>query len=219
MFPLVLSSAANVSKQISVEVGILSKAEVFIIESLKFDEEEKYREGEMIYRSLRMSGKNPLYHYVRTVAELEHFIDEFEKSGYRYLHISCHGSKSGVSTTLESIATDEFAQIVGPALEKKRLFLSTCQASTPAMAEAVFAQSNCYSLAGPVNKIYFDDSVILWTSFYHLMFKANEKAMKRDQLERTLAKSAILVGEEINLYTRSKGQVLRTQVPGRTKAK
>ena len=50
----------------------------------------------MIYRSLRMSLKKPLYHYVRTVSEFKHFIDEFGKSDYRYLHISCHGNKSGV---------------------------------------------------------------------------------------------------------------------------
>jgi hypothetical protein len=46
-----------------------------------------------------MSLKKPLYHYVRTIAEFEHFIDEFAKSDYRYLHVSCHGSRSGVSTT------------------------------------------------------------------------------------------------------------------------
>lgn len=197
----------------------MSEPEVFIIESLKFEEEENYREGDMICRSLRMSGKKPLYHYVRTTAELEHFIGEFEKSNYRYLHISCHGSKSGISTTLEDLTTDDFAEIVGPSLEKRRLFLSTCRASTPVMAKAVFAQSNCYSIAGPVNSIHFDDSVVLWTSFYHLMFKANDRAMKLDRLKRTLAKSAVLVGEDINLYTRSNGKVVHTQVPGRIRKK
>ena len=194
----------------------MSKADVYIIESLNFDEEEKYREGEMIYRSLRMSGKEPIYNYVRTVAELEHFVEEFEASGYRYLHISCHGSRSGVSTTLESITTDDFAEIVGPSLDGKRLFLSTCQASTPAMARAVFSQGNCTSLAGPVNKICFDDSVILWTSFYHLMFKANAKAMKRSQIRQTLAKSALLVGEKMNLFTRLGNRSVRTVLPART---
>jgi hypothetical protein len=148
-----------------------------------------------------MSLKSPLYHYVRTVVEFEHFIGMFAKSDYRYLHISCHGSKGGVSTTLENMTVETFAEIVGPVLDGKRLFLSTCLASTQAMADAVFANGKCTSLSGPKGKINFDDSVILWTSFYHLMFKANEKAMKRDQIKETLAKCASLVGEKMNFYT------------------
>ena len=104
----------------------------------------------MIYRSLRMSLKKPLYHYVRTVTEFKHFVDEFGKSDYRYLHISCHGNKRGVIfTTLDSMTTTEFAKIVGPALDGKRLFLSVCLASSQAMADAVFANGKCTSLAGP----------------------------------------------------------------------
>ena len=138
--------------------------------------------------------------YVRTPTEFEHFIGEFEKSNYRYLHISCHGSKGGISTTLDDITTYDVGEIVGPVMDGKRLFLSTCLASTPAMAEAVFRNGGCTSLAGPKNKINFDDSVILWTSFYHLMFKANQRAMKRDQLRETLSKCASTVGEKINFY-------------------
>lgn len=190
--------------------------EVFIIESLKFDEEQDYREGESIARSLKMSGKSPIYRYVRTAQELQHFVDEFEDSNYRYLHVSCHGSKTGVSTTLDDLSTQEFAQVVGPALEKKRLFLSTCQASTTEMASAVFSHSGCYSLAGPVNKINFDDSVILWTSFYHLMFKANEQAMKQAVIKQTMAKCAAVLGEKVAFYTpRKKLGPERTVLPAK----
>lgn len=184
----------------------MSKPEVFVIESLKFSEEQDYREGEMIYRTLRMSLKEPLYHYVRTIAEFEHFVDEFTKSDYRYLHISCHGSKGGVSTTLESMTVEDFAGIVGPALDGKRLFLSTCLASTQVMADAVFGNGNCISLAGPRGKINFDDSVILWTSFYHLMFKANQRAMKRDKIKQTLARCAALVMANMNFYVPRPGK-------------
>ncbi|MBP2549680.1 hypothetical protein J2858_002603 [Neorhizobium galegae] len=192
----------------------MTKPEVFIIESLKFEEEADYREGEMIYRSLRMSNKNPLYRYVRTMTEFEHFVGEFEESNYRYLHISCHGSRSGISMTLDDMTTQEVGEIVGPALEGKRLFLSTCLASTSAMAEAVFSNGGCTSLAGPKNKINFDDSVILWTSFYHLMFKANQKAMKRDILMETLSKCASTVGEKINCYRPGKDRkAIHTLLP------
>lgn len=185
----------------------MSKAEVFIIESLNFTEEEDYREGEMISRSLKMSLKNPIYRYVRTKLELQHFVDEFEDSDYRYLHISCHGSKNGISTTLDNLSIDEFADIVGPALDGKRLFLSTCQASTSRMAQAVFEKGGCTSLVGPVNRINFDDSVVLWTSFYHLMFKADAKRMKREQIKKTIADVAGLVGERVNFFASRNGRL------------
>lgn len=210
--------------QVSFDFGIqgdaVSKPEVFIIESLKFDEEEAYREGDMIARALRMSLKDPIYRYVRTKAELQHFVDEFEDSDYRYLHISCHGSKTGISTTLEHLGVDEFADIVGPVLDGKRLFLSTCKASTTRMAEAVFAKGGCTSLAGPASKINFDDSVVLWTAFYHLMFKADAKRMKREQITTTIADVASLLGEKVNFYASRKGKLaIRAVLPVTTRSR
>ena len=191
-----------------------TKPEVFIVESLKFDEEEHYREGELIHRSLRMSGKNPLYHYIRTREEFEHFIDEFEDSGYRYLHISCHGDRNGLSTTLNDLPRDEFVKIVGPVLDDRRLFLSTCLATTPRLANGVFSEGGCYSVAGPAKSISFADSVIFWAAFYHLMFKANAKSMKRSVIKRNLAKAALLVGEQIHFFapTRHRRAIL-TKLP------
>lgn len=188
---------------------------MFIIESLKFDEEEHYREGQMISQALRMSLKDPQYRYVRTRTEFEHFVDEFEDSDYRYLHVSCHGSPTGISTTLDDFTIEEFADVVGPVLEGKRLFLSTCKASTERMATAVFAKGGCTSLAGPVNRINFDDSVVLWTAFYHLMFKADAARMKRVQIETTLSSLAKLLGEQVNFYTSKNGKLHRTRrLPG-----
>lgn len=177
-----------------------TKPEVFIIESLKFDEEADYREGKVIYQSLLMSGKKPLYHYIRTCDEFEHFINEFEDSEYRYLHISCHGNQNGLSTTLNDLPRDEFVKIVGPVLDYRRLFLSTCLATTRLLANGVFSKGSCYSVAGPAKSIDFADSVIFWAAFYHLMFKANAKAMKRTVIKQNLAKAALLVGEQIHFF-------------------
>lgn len=185
----------------------MTKPEVFIIESLRFDEEEAYQEGRMIAQSLKMSLKDPIYRYVRTKLELQHFVDEFEDSNYRYLHISCHGNKSGISTTLDDLSIDEFASIVGPSLDQKRLFLSTCQASNVKMAKAIFSKGGCTSLAGPLNKINFDDSVILWTAFYHLMFKANTRTMRKDEIKKTISSVASLLDEKVNFFASRKGKL------------
>ncbi len=178
--------------------------EVFIIESLKFDEENDYREGELIYRSLRMAGKEPRYCYIRTREELEHFVDVFEDSNYRYLHISCHGFLRGISTTLNDLPRKQFIETVASVLDSRRLFLSTCLATTEKLANGIFSTSSCNSVAGPAGTIYFDDSVILWTSFYHLMFKENSKGMSRTMIKRNLAKSALLVNENIHFFAPSR---------------
>lgn len=72
-------------------------AEVFIIESLSFvDEAKERREGAVLASVLKMCGKNPLYYYIRTKAELEQLAEKFEASEYRYLHISCHGGTTSL---------------------------------------------------------------------------------------------------------------------------
>jgi hypothetical protein len=192
----------------------MTKPEVFIIESVKFDEEETYLEGEMISRSLRMSLKNPIYRYVRTKKELTHFLQEFRQSDYRYLHISCHGNDHGISTTLDKIRSQELAEMVGPLLKGRRLFLSTCKATTRELADAVFSNGECYSLVGPVGKINFDDSVVFWTSFYHVMFKTDDRKMVLSHLKKNLTKSAKLVNEKMNLFVRApSGKALLFKIP------
>ena len=66
-----------------------------------------------------MCGKNPLYYYIRTKVELEHIAEEFEASGYRYLHISCHGGDDTLETTLSSVTYREFASIFDKAQAPK----------------------------------------------------------------------------------------------------
>lgn len=97
-------------------------AEVFIIESLTLGDETKQRhEGAVLASILRMCGKKPMYYYIRTKAELVHLVDEFDASGYRYLHLSCHGNDTSLDTTLDSISYSEFARIFEDRLKGRRL--------------------------------------------------------------------------------------------------
>ena len=79
-----------------------TKGDVFIIESLDPDDEGNGRfEGSNICHVLRLHGKNPRYHYVRTLKEFRQALKQFGSSGYRYLHISAHANKQGMCTTTE----------------------------------------------------------------------------------------------------------------------
>src|ERR1700741_3625319 len=79
--------------------------EVFVLESLELnDEADERREGAVLAAVLKMCGKNPLYYYIRTKAELKFMAEEFTRSGYRYLHLSCHGGQTSLATTLDSVS-------------------------------------------------------------------------------------------------------------------
>lgn len=154
-------------------------AEVFIIESLRLiDETKERREGAVLASVLKMCGKNPLYYYIRTKAELTHLAEEFEASGYRYLHISCHGGDTSLETTLDSVSYHDFAKIFEGKLKGRRLFVSACSAGNPMFAEMVRAANNgLISIAAPSTEIRFDHAVAFWTAFYVKTFSLNAKSM------------------------------------------
>lgn len=181
-----------------------TKAQVFIIESLDVEDEEHRKEGEILSRTLRLAGKDPIYRYVRTKPELEHFIAEFQKSAYRYLHVSVHGNFDLIALTLDNLTGEDFAAVVGPALGGgRRLFLSTCRAATVRLAQSVFCHGGCRSVVGPKKKIDFDDSAIFWSSFYHLMFKRERGRMLDSDLEEVVDLMGKAIGHQFRLLTPS----------------
>jgi hypothetical protein len=154
-------------------------AQVFIIESLELlDEAKERREGAVLASVLKMCGKNPLYYYIRTRAELAHLAKEFAASGYRYLHISCHGGERSLETTLDSVTYQDFAKIFEGKLKDRRLFVSACSAGNELFAEVVGGKNkDVISIAAPATDIRFDHAVAFWTAFYVKTFSMNAKSM------------------------------------------
>jgi hypothetical protein len=153
-------------------------AEVFIIESLKFEDEQKSRfEGKILSDILALSRKHCLYFYIRTVRELRSVLQRFTASNYRYLHLLCHANHESLSTTLDTISFAEFANIICPHLKQRRLFVSACSIANDDLASVVMPRSGCYSILGPAQDIYFGDAAILWASLYHVMFAYDSNAM------------------------------------------
>lgn len=168
---------------------MITKPKLFIIESLKFkDEKEEYFEGQIISKILKFAQIETQYYYVRTQREFEHVIGLFKKSNYRYLHISCHGNNSGISTTLDEISFKELGLILQNVIDNKRLFISACSVMNKNLADEILQITDCYSIVGPSKDIYMDDAVIFWSAFYQLMFKINPSKMNRASLENTLRK-------------------------------
>lgn len=86
---------------------------------------------------LRLSGLEPEYMYLRTRRELEKAVALFEKSRFRYLHISCHGNRHGIALTLDNLSFDELGEILAPALKGRRVFFSSCPSPMPARSVSV----------------------------------------------------------------------------------
>jgi hypothetical protein len=157
----------------------MSHAEVFIIESLDFeDEQERSFEGRIISDILALSGKHCEYRYIRTKRELMEVLKQFSSSAYRYLHLSCHGGGDCVHTTLDPIPYREFGEMIAPHIKNRRLFVSACSVTNRKFAKNVMPGSGCYSILGPDQDILFSDAAVLWASFYHVMFSADSTAMK-----------------------------------------
>jgi hypothetical protein len=185
-------------------MGSSTIPEVFIIESLTIEDEQRGRtEGEIISRMLKLSGKKETkYFYIRTERELDEIVDIFDESDYRYLHLSCHASKSGMTTTFDPIPYKKLGEMLAPCISKRRVFGSACEMANDKLADALLFDTECYSVLGPARSIGFDDAAAFWVAFYHLMFKANENSMKHKDTEFYAKRLAELFAERINYFRR-----------------
>jgi len=191
-----------------------TKATIWIVESLGFCDENARKEGEIISRTLQMSGKRTSYTYLRTRKEFEAFAKEFGNSPHRYLHVSCHGYDGVFHTTTDMIKASEFADILRPHVDKRRVFLSTCLAADDKFAEALLLNSKCLSVLGPAGTIDFDDAAIFWSAFYHLMFKENRNSMQNDKIKNNGLQCAKLVGEQFRFFYKKGGKVAQKLLNG-----
>ena len=180
--------------------------ELFVIESLTLDDEECQRyEGDILSKILNLSGKtNTKYYYIRTKRELAKMLELFDRSKYRYLHLSCHANNSAMSTTLDQIDYRELGEMLKPLVSGRRVFVSACEMANRRLAKEILAHTGCYSLIGPSRAIGFDDAAAFWVSFYHLMFKANNRGMAQDELRECIAELSALFDEPINFFRASR---------------
>jgi len=165
-----------------------TEAEVFIIETLSVKDQiaERY-EGRILSDILKLCDKKPAYVYCRTKVELEEAADMFRLSGYRFLHVSAHGSSDAIFTTLEEIPNKEFAEIFKGKLRNRRVFFSACEVGSGTLNLLVQGgNKGMYSIACPIDAIRFDHAAATWAAFYVRMFQLDSGGMKGTEVERTL---------------------------------
>ena len=179
--------------------------DVFIIESLRFDDEKRQHcEGSFISHILRLADRRVQYYYIRTRTELEAVLDRFEDSAFRYLHISCHADRKGIELTLDDLDVDKLGALLSPYLENKRVFFSACNLVTPKLARALLKKTGCFSVIGPANAIKFDEAALFWASLYHRMFRNDSMVMKREELQRSLRALTAVFDVNVRYFSASK---------------
>lgn len=185
-----------------------TKPTVCLVESLGFLEEQTHKEGEIISRTLQLSGKRSAYAYIRTEQELKAVAEEFGDSRHRYFHLSCHGlqdsegAAAGFNLTTGQLSPDVLAGILAPHVGGRRVFLSSCLAARGTFATTLLRDSKCLSVLAPMNRIAFDDAAVFWSAFYHLMFKGGQKSMSVDRIKANVGICASLVSERFRLFYR-----------------
>jgi hypothetical protein len=189
-----------------------SRPEVFIIESLALDDEKGDQfEGRRLKDKLDLSGKLCQYFYIRTRKELEEILKEFTRTRYRYLHVSCHGAnRSGkryLYTTFDEMDFADVGKILKPYINDRRVFISACQAASMSLAYTLMASTRCYSVMAPTNNINVHDAAFFWASFYHVMFKENDRSMKLETIREVGTTTAKLFKVRVKLFAR-KGRTI-----------
>lgn len=194
----------------------LTKPETFILESLAHEDEVAARlDGKVLHEVLRLHGKSPVYYYFRTQRELVELSTIFRNSGYRYLHLSCHGSDRVVQYTFGESTYDNVAKIFGKKLHNRRLFISGCNLGNRTFAESMFATNGgMYSVTAPTKRVFFDQSISFWSAFYYMMHAWDSSAMKKKRLTQVLTQLSTIFEMPLAHYFRdtSNNSALAEQV-------
>ena len=162
-------------------------------------------EGQILSSVLKLTEKEVDYIYTRTRDELRFAMKELDLSGKRYLHLSCHGNKTSLALTLDTLSFASFSDDVSSHLKNRRIFISACEAVNDSLANALFTQNpGCYSLIGPRQVINFDKAALVWASFYHLTFEIDRDAMKHSDIGSVMDKVCKTFGVKFNYYRRIK---------------
>lgn len=191
---------------------------VFIIESLR---EGDFNDGERLSAILKIALILEHRVPVSNKAEFVDAVTAFYKSGFRYVHLSCHANLDGIEIGGEFISNSELKAILNGNIKGRRVFFSACEASNLNVATIIIDKCKGQSVIGSPLKIDEDKAALFWPSFYFAVNKIDSELMKRERIVDSLQKCVDLFGVPINYYLRSgkSGFVKRFKIRANEKVK
>jgi len=213
---MTIKSSDNINQQL-LEVGSTTSeakkqpphkvSDVFIIESLRWKEEEKGRsEGRVLCETLRLCGKQPRYYCFRTNAELAEIAKIFRKSNYRFLHFASHGSPTHVELTMGSLEYHKFARFFRRTLNNRRAVFSSCQLGNEIFGTLFMGKNpGLYSVIAPCTEIIGEHSAGLWSAFYAVLLSQNAGEIKNDSIREKLGGLCQVFGYKMHFCWRNSG--------------
>jgi hypothetical protein len=174
---------------------------IYIIEFLR---PEDYLDGYILHEILKLSLIPTEYKWVGNKEELIETLEDFDKTKFRYLHISCHADETGFEINGGEITNAEIQELTANILDNKRLFLSACKGANRDLASRIISNNRANSLLGIPIKLHFDKSVLFWSSFYHLINEVDATSMKREQIIDIVKKCVNLFNIPVNYYSKIK---------------
>lgn len=183
-----------------------TKPDIFIIESLKLNDEKEARcDGKILYDYLKLLKKNPIYYYIRTKKELQKMSELLSKSQYRYLYISCHGNQNALYTTLDKVSFDTFSDIFKNTLTNRRIFISGCELGNRYFAESLFEkETGLQSITAPVSDVEFCQMLPFWSTFFYITTNFDENKMIGQVIHPTLQLCSNIFHVDVAHFYRSK---------------
>jgi hypothetical protein len=177
----------------------MDKYGIFIIESLR--SEDDYFDGENLHNILKLAKIDSIYHEVLSLVDFIDKIEKFVDSGYRYLHLSCHGDESGIEINGEKISNGRLIEIFNGRLFKKRLFMSACQGANKELGYNLITKVGATSLIGTPINLGFDKAALFWPSFYYAVNEADNKKMQAEKINLIIRRCVQLFNIPIDYYS------------------
>ncbi|GEM_PF-3901870 len=146
---------------------------VFHLEALPSTDVSTYgSEGSALAVLMRMRDLKTDCRRVRCRGDLEEAKNALEQSKLRAVHISSHGNPQGLALgdRDDFMGWQAFSELFGSSLHRRHLFFSSCDALSPSSSlVSVWSNSTIRPsiIAGPREKISFDDALLAWNLVYH----------------------------------------------------
>ncbi len=143
------------------------KSDYFIIESIPQDD---ITDGIIFNDCLKSTRQfNPVYRFVKDIAEFNSAMREYVSSGYKYLFISSHGDFENINL-LDGVINAEDIADMPLSFDGRRIFMSTCQGGSYLFAKS-FIRKGAYSVVGCPDSLPQIIAVAMWTTMAAILLE------------------------------------------------